>query len=63
MAKPNPFRPVYRELKVNEQQIVDNIKTKAFELLQMYPVGVRETAIAITKLEESVMWAVKGVTT
>ncbi len=32
------------------------------ELLKTFPVGSRESVIATTKLEEAVMWAVKGIT-
>jgi hypothetical protein len=62
MAQENPFRPTYRDLKPNELAQLDTIKRKAFELLQTFTVGTRESAIATTKLEEAVMWAVKGVT-
>jgi len=62
MARPNPFRPEYRELKPTEQERVDQFKDKAFELFCMIDIGTRESAIAATKLEESVMWAVKGMT-
>ena len=62
MAQENPFRPVYRELKNNEQQQIDMIKTKAYELLRLFPVGAAQTPIAQQRLEEAVTWAVKGVT-
>ena len=62
MAQENPFRPEYRELKPNEKQQVDMIKTKAQELLRLFPIGVEQTAIAQQRLEEAVTWAVKGVT-
>ena len=58
----NPFRPEYKELKHNEKIQVDNVKDAAFQLLKTFPVGTRESAIATTKLEEAVMWAVKGLT-
>jgi len=58
----NPFRPEYRELKKNEVDQIDATKNAAFELLKTFPVGTRESAIATTKLEEAVMWAVKGLT-
>jgi hypothetical protein len=44
------------------------IKEKAQELLNLYPANMngvvmnRELSFAKTKLEESVMWAVKGIT-
>ena len=62
MALENPFRPEYRELKPTEKAMVDNVKVKAFELLKLYPVGTRETSLAITHLETSVMWSVKSIT-
>ena len=65
--KKNIFRPAYRQLEATEQQLLDDIKTKAKELLDLYPQldgkgAGREISIAMTKLEESVMWAVKGIT-
>jgi len=63
----NPFRPTYRELNDAEQQQLLNIKEKASELLEEieknpHQEGARERALAKTKLEESVMWAVKSIT-
>lgn len=58
----NPFRPEYRELKRTEKEQIDVVKDRAMALLQTFPVGTRESAIATTKLEEAVMWAVKGMT-
>lgn len=61
----NVFRPDYRELSDDEKQLVSDLKDKANELFLIID-GVlgqgRELAIAKTKLEESVMWAVKGIT-
>lgn len=44
-------------------QLIQKIKIKAEELYELfeYEAG-REMAIAKTKLEESIMWAVKGIT-
>lgn len=61
---PNVFRPVYRELNEEEKNLIDSIKTKAYELycfLEVVPAS-REVSLAKTKLEESVMWAVKRIT-
>jgi len=58
----NPFRPKYRELKPNEVAIVANIKDDAWALLQKFPKGTRNSALAAYKLEEAVMWAVKDIT-
>ena len=60
MARENPFLP-NTNLKPTQQVQIDRIRETAFELLKLFPVGTRETALAITKLEESVMWGVKGV--
>lgn len=71
------FRPVYRQLDDFEKQKVEDIKSIAEDLLatirraredlshpadQDRAVVGRCQALAITKLEEAVMWAVKSVT-
>ena len=57
------FRLKNRELTRTEQQQVERIKGKALMLAQEFnPTDTREKALALTKLEEAVMWAVKGVT-
>ena len=64
----NPFRPVYRELSESEQSRIDSLKEKAFGFLQQLNVDEtgkgkdRETSLAITHLEEAIMWAVKSLT-
>lgn len=66
----NKFRPVYRDLTGEEQQLLSDIKTKAEELdalLARVGSGSRDGAaryekLAMTALEECVMWSVKGVT-
>ena len=56
------FRKNYRELSPTEQQTIDRIKDKAYALaVEFNPTDTREKSIALTKLEECVMWAVKGV--
>ena len=58
------FRKEYRELTEDEKAHVENVKTAAEELyahIEAMPDG-REKSVAKTKLEESVMWAVKGIT-
>jgi len=62
MPRSNPFRPEYRELNPSEKDRIDNIKNKAFELYCMLDIGKRESDMAAAKLEEAVMWAVKGIT-
>lgn len=58
------FRPKYKLLSDQEKAEIDLVKARAEELLKAIengPAG-RERSIAVTKLEESVMWAVKGMT-
>lgn len=64
----NTFRKAYRTLTENEQQDIEYIKTTA-EIIEerinkMRKMGKnpRHLALAMTKLEESVMWAVKAIT-
>lgn len=66
----NVFRPVYRELNEEEDAQMSAIKDKAQELYELIvaiqapdPTKGRYIALAKTSLEESVMWAVKGLTT
>lgn len=59
------FRPRYRKLSDAELALVDQIKSKATELEALYDRiahAGRYKALAITALEESVMWAVKDAT-
>jgi hypothetical protein len=63
----DPFRTQYRELSEGEKQTLASLKEKASELYDIFeqvntPHIGREIAVAKTKLEESVMWAVKGIT-
>ena len=67
MVEENIFRPVYKELSEKQKEAMKRIKDIALKLYGTYPKTEdrpmnREISIAITKLEESVMWAVKGVT-
>jgi hypothetical protein len=58
------FRLVYRPLSHEEKQLHDDIKDMALSLEELYeriPDG-RYRALALTALEESVMWIVKGLT-
>jgi hypothetical protein len=64
MSEPNRFRETYRELRRFEEDYIFPIKLFASDLaeaIEATPAG-REQSLAITKLEEAVMWAVKGVT-
>lgn len=65
------FRPKYRVLSDAENYLIAEIKGRAEELhtllcfngtTPMDARGQREFALARTKLEESVMWAVKAIT-
>ena len=60
----DPFRKEYRELDEAEKALMDGVKNDAIVLFDRIT-GIkdgREKALAITKLEEAVMWAVKGIT-
>lgn len=58
------FRKEYRRLTPDEQTAIENIKTQAVGLdaLLSEVKDARCRALAITKLEECVMWATKGLT-
>lgn len=58
------FRPVYRQLTDDEKKLSDDIKDRAEELHQLILKAPksRHQSLAVTKLEESVMWAIKGIT-
>lgn len=58
------FRPVYRALTDEEKALHDEIKAKAEELEVLFAKVKpgRYGALAVTALEESVMWIVKGLT-
>jgi hypothetical protein len=58
------FRPTYRALTDAEKALHDEIKNKAAELEALFgkiKVG-RYNSLAITSLEQSIMWAVKELT-
>jgi hypothetical protein len=62
------FHSAYRELNEDEKAHINSIKNFAQELYNLYPQTEdgrgksREISLAMTALEESVMWAVKGLT-
>lgn len=65
------FRQEYRELTDEEKALIKAIKDHAEAMAGLIDEvhgkygekgGVREAALAMTKLEECVMWAVKGIT-
>jgi hypothetical protein len=61
----NRFRPQYRTLAASEAELIDMIKQKAVELEELIEMAKdgRYKSLAMTALEESVMWAVKEITT
>ena len=58
------FRPTYRALTSEEKLLHDALKAKADELHQLFMLVKhgRYRSLAVTSLEESVMWVVKGLT-
>lgn len=60
----NRFRREYRPLTEQETLAMNNIKDKAEELAQLFDKELpsRYKSLAMTTLEESVMWMVKGIT-
>jgi hypothetical protein len=61
----NTFRPVHRELTTTEQKSIDAVKDAAVLLETCIMIATpngRHRSLAMTKLEEAVMWAVKGAT-
>lgn len=61
------FRPTYRQLDTIEKGLLDSIKDKAAELEHLYnqvqsSTPSRLKSLAVTALEESVMWIVKDLT-
>lgn len=58
------FRPRYRALTDDEKALHDALKTKASELEALYAQVKpgRYNSLAMTALEESVMWIVKELT-
>jgi hypothetical protein len=62
--KVSRFRPTYRALTDDEKALHDSIKLKAAELEELYAKVKpgRYNALAITALEQSIMWVVKELT-
>lgn len=62
--KVSRFRPTYRALSSDDKGLHDAIKTKASELEDLFGQikAGRYTSLAMTALEQSVMWAVKEIT-
>jgi hypothetical protein len=63
--KVSRFRPTYRALTDDEKKLHDEIKNKAEELETLFNKLHRPSryhSLALTSLEESVMWAIKELT-
>jgi hypothetical protein len=58
------FRPTYRALTDDEKLLHDQLKSKAMELEELFGKvkSGRYNALAITSLEQSIMWIVKELT-
>ncbi len=58
------FRPTYRALTDDEKALHDDLKAKAVELEALFGKvkSGRYNALAITSLEQSLMWIVKELT-
>jgi hypothetical protein len=55
------FYPKY-DLKRQDEDRINRIRQKAADLAtEFHPTDGREKQLAMTKLEEAVMWAVKGI--
>lgn len=62
--KVSRFRPTYRALTDDEKALHDQIREKASQLEALYAQvkSGRYNSLAITSLEQSVMWVVKELT-
>lgn len=63
--KVSRFRPTYKALSPEDKILHDTIKIKAEELCDLIEQAKRDgryTALAVTALEESIMWAIKSLT-
>jgi len=61
----NDVRHQYRVLSDDEKRAMTNLKDTGLRFLEMIDLYVpkgREASLAKTKIEEAVMWAVKGLT-
>ncbi|MFT9440828.1 MAG: hypothetical protein ABF593_03590 [Acetobacter papayae] len=61
---PSRFRPRYRALTAEERALHDAIKDKAQEMESLFGAvkSGRYNALALTSLEQSVMWIIKELT-
>ena len=62
--KVSRFRPTYRALTVEEKTLHDDFKSKAVELEDLFAKVKpgRYNALAVTSLEQAIMWIVKELT-
>jgi hypothetical protein len=62
--KPSRFRPTYRALTDDEKALHDALKRKAEELAALFEEvkDGRYKSLALTSLEQSIMWIVKELT-
>jgi hypothetical protein len=58
------FRPTYRALTADEKALHDDLKAKAVELEALFAKVKpgRYNSLAVTSLEQSIMWIVKELT-
>jgi hypothetical protein len=63
--QPSRFRPRYRQLTDAEKALHDEIKASAVHMERLYAQVAKDgryNALALTSLEQSVMWIVKELT-
>ena len=54
----------YTEVNQEQQERIDKVRymfSGMYDLIEQYCQPSRETSLAITKLEEAQMWAIKGI--
>lgn len=66
MSNSSVFHLGYRELNEDEKTFMSRVEEKASELYDLIESGLfppgREVALARTKIDEAVMWTIKGIT-
>lgn len=59
----DPFRRSQKKLTAKQREAIDDLKNQAMllhhEMVELCPDG-REKSLALTRLEESIMWATKS---
>jgi hypothetical protein len=62
MMNHDRFRMVYQELQPNEIELIAQVKGMAAELcIKLHHIQNREMSIAMTNLEQGMMWAIKAI--